>query len=142
MAQPPRLWALLGSQQEKKYPWSDFDNSITRLPNYSVTRFFRGLFSDPSYRCAGQTKMLQSRPIQKGGFMEPSLHFLPGDVAPRSGIYRVHHYAHRAPHNVIVIAGTILPPCKRCHDKVRFSSILTGESIESDVDLARSDFAA
>jgi len=74
--------------------------------------------------------------------MEPSLHFLPGDVAPRSGIYRVHHYAHRAPHNVIVIAGTILPPCKRCHDKVRFSSILAGESIESDVDLARSDFAA
>lgn len=74
--------------------------------------------------------------------MESSLRFLPGDVAPLSGVYLVHHYAHRAPHNVMIIAGTILPQCKRCQDKVRFSSILAAESIESDVDLARSDSAA
>jgi len=74
--------------------------------------------------------------------MEPSLRFRPGDVASRSGIYRVHHYAHRPPHNVFVIAGTILPMCKRCHDKVRFDSVLAADSIDSDVDLSKSDFAA
>jgi hypothetical protein len=70
------------------------------------------------------------------------LHLRPGDAAPNSGIYRVHHYAHRAPHNVIVIGGTILPFCKRCDDKVRFNLVLAGESIDSDIDLTTSDSAA
>ena len=62
-------------------------------------------------------------------------------VAPRSGVYRVHHYAHRMPHLVIVLAGTVLPKCKHCADKVQFVPVAAGEPIESDVDFVH-DFAA
>lgn len=74
--------------------------------------------------------------------MGSSLRFQPGDVAPHSGIYSVHHNAHRTPHYVIIVAGTILPTCQRCHEKVRFSLTMAGESIESDIDLAKSGPAA
>lgn len=66
--------------------------------------------------------------------MESSSRFEPGNVAPHSGVYRVHHYAHRMPHLVIVLAGTVLPKCKRCADKVHFSPVAAGDPIEADVD--------
>ena len=78
----------------------------------------------------------------EGGLMNSSQRFQPGDIAPRSGIYRAHHYAHRVPHTLIIMAGTILPRCKRCGDRVRFAPMVAGEPIESDVDLAQSEFAA
>ena len=74
--------------------------------------------------------------------MEPSARFRSGDVAPRSGVYRVHHYAHRAPHTVIVLAGTVLPRCKRCGQRVQFVAIVAGEPIEQDADLVIVDRAA
>jgi len=49
---------------------------------------------------------------------------------------------HRVPHQVIIIAGTILPPRKRCGDRVRFTPMVAGEPIELDVDLDRSGCAA
>ena len=58
----------------------------------------------------------------------------PGDVAPHSGIYRVHHYAHRMPHSVIVLDGTVLPKCKRCGENVRFEPTVAAEPIEADLD--------
>lgn len=66
--------------------------------------------------------------------MDISQRFQPGDIAPRSGIYRVHHYAHRVPHAVIIMAGTVLPKCKRCGDRVRFVPMVAGEPLESDPD--------
>lgn len=74
--------------------------------------------------------------------MESSSRFLPGAIAPRSGVYRVHHYAHRMPHLVTVIKGMTFPECQRCGDKVRFVPMIAAEPIETDVDLARRDFVA
>lgn len=51
-----------------------------------------------------------------------------------SGVYRVHHYAHRIPHLVTVNAGTILPKCKRCGAMVRFVLVTESERIEVDID--------
>jgi uncharacterized membrane protein len=51
-------------------------------------------------------------------------------------VYRVHHYAHRVPHQVIIITGTILPTCKRCGDRVRYVPMMPAQPIESDADLA------
>jgi hypothetical protein len=67
---------------------------------------------------------------------------MPGAVAPRSGVYRVHHYAHRMPHLVAITAGTVLPECKRCRDKVRFAPMIAAEPIDLDVDFSDQDFAA
>ena len=77
-----------------------------------------------------------------GGQVDSSSRFAPGTVAPRSGVYRVHHYAHRMPHVVIVIAGTVLPKCKRCGDKVRFVPMIAAEPMDADVDFADHDFVA
>ena len=73
--------------------------------------------------------------------MESSARFRSGDVVPRSGVYRVHHYAHRIPHAVIIVEGTVLPKCKRCGERVQFVLIVAGDPIERDVDLGRSNFA-
>ena len=75
-----------------------------------------------------------------GGWVESSSRFLPGDTAARSGVYRVHHYAHRMPHLVTVIKGMTFPECKRCGDKVRFVPMVAAEPIETDVDFAEPDF--
>ena len=74
--------------------------------------------------------------------MDPSSRFRCGEVVPRSGVYRVHHYAHRVPHTVIIVAGTVLPKCKRCGERVQFVPIVTGEPIEYDADLVMADRAA
>jgi hypothetical protein len=74
--------------------------------------------------------------------VDSSSRFVPGVIAPRSGVYRVHHYAHRIPHTVIVPAGTVLPKCKRCGDKVRFTPMLAAEPINEDLDFLDQDAAA
>lgn len=74
--------------------------------------------------------------------MDSSSRLIPGAFAPRSGVYRVHHYAHRMPHLVTITAGTVLPECRRCGDKVRFAPMIAAESIEKDVDFSGRDFAA
>jgi hypothetical protein len=77
-----------------------------------------------------------------GGRVDSASRFVPGAVAPRSGVYRVHHYAHRMPHLVTITAGTVLPECRRCGDKVRFAPMIAAESINVDVDFTDQDFAA
>ena len=82
-------------------------------------------------------------PLFPGGvWVESSSRFVPGVTAPRSGVYRVHHYAHRMPHLVTVIKGMTFPECKRCGDKVRFVPMIAAEPIETDVDFAERDFVA
>lgn len=68
--------------------------------------------------------------------------FRPGMTAPASGLYRIHHYAHRMSHTVIVVAGTAFPRCKGCGDMVQFAPLIAGEPIESDRDLAESNSTA
>jgi len=80
--------------------------------------------------------------VSGGAWVESSSRFVPGAVAPRSGVYRVHHYAHRMPHLVTVIKGMTFPECQRGGDKVRFFSINEAAPTETDVDLARRDFVA
>ena len=75
-------------------------------------------------------------------WVESSSRFVPGATAPRSGVYRVHHYAHRMPHLVIVIKGMTFPECQRCGDKVRFVPMIAAEPIDTDVDFAERDFVA
>jgi hypothetical protein len=75
-------------------------------------------------------------------WVESSSRFVPGAIAPRSGVYRVHHYAHRMPHLVTVIKGMTFPECQRCGDKVRFVPMMAAEPIETDVDFAERDFVA
>jgi hypothetical protein len=77
-----------------------------------------------------------------GGRVDSSSRFVTGAVAPRSGVYRVHHYAHRMPHLVTITAGTILPECKRCGNKVRFVPMIAAEPINVDVDFTDQGFAA
>ena len=77
-----------------------------------------------------------------GAALETHSRLEPGDIAPRSGVYRVHHYAHRMPHLVIILAGTKLPKCKRCDGKVRFAPMVAAEPIVADVDFLEHDFAA
>lgn len=66
----------------------------------------------------------------------------PGMTAPRSGVYRVYHYAHRSPHEVLILAGTVLPKCRGCGDRVQFAPLISGEPLENDRDLAASDSTA
>ena len=74
--------------------------------------------------------------------MDSSSRFVPGSIAPRSGVYRVHHYAHRMPHLVAVTAGTILPECKHCGDRVRFAPMIAAEAINKDADFLDQNFVA
>ena len=56
-------------------------------------------------------------------------------TARHAGVYRVYHYAHRAPHEVFIPAGTVLPKCRGCRDRVQFAPLLFSDSYDRDVDL-------
>lgn len=58
-----------------------------------------------------------------------------GTIVRKSGLYRVHHYAHRAPHTVFISAGTCLPNCKSCGERVQYAPLIAGEVLEGDLDL-------
>ena len=53
---------------------------------------------------------------------------------PLAGVYRVYHYAHRAPHEVFIPADTVLPKCHRCADRVQFAPLLFSDFYYADVD--------
>jgi hypothetical protein len=64
-------------------------------------------------------------------------HLYPGEVAPRSGTYRVRHYAHRLPHMVVILKGHILPACNQCGNRVRFTPSAPAEPLFEDRDFFR-----
>jgi hypothetical protein len=49
--------------------------------------------------------------------------FKTGTVIPASGIYEVHHSAHRLPHEVTLLKGEIFPKCQKCADAVTFKLV-------------------
>lgn len=61
--------------------------------------------------------------------------FKPGEYAPRSGMYRVVHYAHRIPHDVTVEEGGRFPKCARCAERVRFVYLQEVRFLHEDYDL-------
>ena len=46
--------------------------------------------------------------------------FKPGEASPVSGVYRIYHDAHRAPHDCMLAEGQTFPSCRKCGKKVRF----------------------
>ena len=51
------------------------------------------------------------------------MEFVPGDIVPSSGVYRVEHNSHRLMHEATLLAETRFPLCKQCKNKVRFHLI-------------------
>src|SRR5437868_15377879 len=47
----------------------------------------------------------------------------PGERVPKSGIYEIFHYKHRAPHENTLTENAKFPRCKTCGDDVRFELI-------------------
>lgn len=68
-------------------------------------------------------------------YVVPSDRLKPGDTVAQSGVYRVYHHAHRLPHSVFIAAGTVLPKCRRCAERVEFGLLMVSESLGRDHDL-------
>ena len=49
--------------------------------------------------------------------------FKTGTIIPASGVYSVHHLAHRLPHEVTLLKGEIFPKCQKCADAVTFKLV-------------------
>ena len=48
-------------------------------------------------------------------------HCVPGQRAPVSGLYRVHHLRpHRGDHNVVILRAEELPACRLCRAHVQY----------------------
>jgi hypothetical protein len=60
----------------------------------------------------------------------------PGDRVLVSGLYRVVHTSHRAPHGVLVFRGEELPTCRSCKRDVTFTLITAVEHVTHDMDFA------
>ncbi|HEY6249753.1 MAG TPA: hypothetical protein VI685_07310 [Candidatus Angelobacter sp.] len=48
------------------------------------------------------------------------LRYKPGQIVPRTGIYRIYHRRHRLMHEATLIEQTCFPRCKNCQNAVRF----------------------
>lgn len=59
----------------------------------------------------------------------------PGMTTRHAGVYRVYHYAHRAPHEVYIPAETLVPACRRCGERVQFAPLLLAGLYDADNDL-------
>lgn len=46
--------------------------------------------------------------------------FITGDPVPVTGLYLVHHAAHRLPHEALLLKDEKFPRCARCADQVAF----------------------
>jgi hypothetical protein len=61
--------------------------------------------------------------------------FRSGESVKQSGIYEViHDAAHRASHDVVMLAGDVFPPCETCAERVRFQLVRTAPYIFQDAD--------
>lgn len=52
---------------------------------------------------------------------QPGFHV--GDAISESGIYRVHHFEHRDPHEVTLLRNEVFPDCAKCRDAVYFELV-------------------
>lgn len=47
-------------------------------------------------------------------------YYKPGQVVPRTGIYKIYHRQHRLMHEAALVEKTLFPRCKKCKGAVRF----------------------
>lgn len=62
--------------------------------------------------------------------------YMPGDVAPRTGVYVVIHQRHRLSHLALAEEGEVFPVCRKCGNDVRFKLHLRTQFLSADPDLA------
>jgi hypothetical protein len=63
-----------------------------------------------------------------------------GDPVKESGIYEaIHEAGHRPPHDVVMIASDLFPPCDTCSDRVQFRLVRTAPYIFTDEDFEKSE---
>lgn len=66
--------------------------------------------------------------------------FSPSDPVRETGIYEIiHHTAHRAPHDAVMLSGDTFPSCDTCAAKVRFRLVRTAPYIFQDSDFEDPD---
>ena len=58
--------------------------------------------------------------------------FLNGAVIFQTGIYGVHHSAHRLPKQVFLAKDGVFPRCSKCTDAVVFTPLLTSTELLHD----------
>jgi hypothetical protein len=56
--------------------------------------------------------------------------YKPGQMVPRSGIYKVLHAEHRSPHRASFKAQEKFPLCSQCASHVRFELVLAAKEEE------------
>jgi hypothetical protein len=49
--------------------------------------------------------------------------FKPGQIVPRTGVYRAIHADHRMTHEVTIREKSVFPKCRRCGFEVRFELV-------------------
>jgi hypothetical protein len=57
-----------------------------------------------------------------------------GEQVPNTGLYRVFHYQHRMPHDVVVSQGSLFPPCSKCGNRVMFKLSNSADPLSEDQD--------
>jgi PilZ domain-containing protein len=63
--------------------------------------------------------------------------FRPGELAPVTGVYLARHARqHRAPHEVVVIRGEQLPPCRTCKLQITFEVVKPVSHVLHDWDFS------
>ena len=60
--------------------------------------------------------------------------YRPGLRVPQTGLYRVFHYQHRLPHDVVMKQGEAFPACNKCAERVTFNVVATADSLTADQD--------
>jgi CheY-like chemotaxis protein len=57
----------------------------------------------------------------------PESRYKPGDLVPESGVYRIIHGHHRAPHENTLSEGETFPACRTCKDNVRYELVISAD---------------
>lgn len=60
--------------------------------------------------------------------------FHAGQKVPQTGLYRVFHYQHRMPHDVVMKQGELFPACNKCGEHVLFRLSNPAEPLSADRD--------
>ena len=79
--------------------------------------------------CATRSNVLVMTPANQNDRPEQPL-FRVGDVISQTGIYLVHHSAHRSPHEVTLLKNEVFPPCAKCGNAVYFELVKAVPGLE------------
>jgi hypothetical protein len=61
--------------------------------------------------------------------------FTTGQIAPESGVYRVHHSEHRLSHEVTILKDKAFPACSKCAFEVHFELLRAAPNADCDSQL-------